>query len=202
MGGTAENGFYARTGTAREASMRVLPLSLVLALCLAGSVAGGAEPLPQPDPPDVWRRMTHDDATTTSRCLGDLSDPICVVETNIACFLRGETAPRMVSKCRRIQLDPSRLSDIYSGAPPQWWHRYRVLSVQWVRQASQVTNGRGEIVYHWHQGDLRVDVDLRECFQLDGDCGDPFGSLMNYFLRRVGPSRWVLMTWEELRAPY
>jgi hypothetical protein len=175
-----------------EASVRVVRCRIgalvLMMLSATTSAADGREPLPQPDPPDVWRRMTHDDATTTSRCLGDLSDPICVVETDIACLLRGD----QTRKCRSILASGLKFSYREEGENQPFWTKYRILSSQWVVRKSQVIGRRENVLYRWRRGDLRVDVSVRDCFEYSDDCGDPLGMRWMYFLRRIN-FRWVIL---------
>ena len=46
-----------------------------------------ASPAAKPKPAR-WRVMTMEDATSTSRCIGDPRTPLCAVETHTACFIR------------------------------------------------------------------------------------------------------------------
>ncbi len=60
-----------------------------LMLIAAPSFAQTGDPIvPPPDPPGTWRKLTLDDATTTSRCIGNPVTPLCAAETFWACFLR------------------------------------------------------------------------------------------------------------------
>jgi hypothetical protein len=71
--------------------MRVALLATyLLMIALPGlAVAQGNDPmLPPPDPSGSWRKLTRDDATTTSRCIGNPVTPLCAVETYLACFVR------------------------------------------------------------------------------------------------------------------
>lgn len=67
-------------------------LRLALMLLLAGTGFAAAQPadpdLPPPDPPGVWRKITHDDSTSDSKCIGNPVTPLCALETYFACFLR------------------------------------------------------------------------------------------------------------------
>ena len=67
-------------------------LRLALMLLLAGTGFAAAQPadpdLPPPDPPGVWRKITHDDSTSDSTCIGNPVTPLCALETYFACFQR------------------------------------------------------------------------------------------------------------------
>jgi hypothetical protein len=51
---------------------------------------------------DGWRVLTADDATTTSRCIGQATDLICAAETGLACALH----VRHGEVCRAVGLYP------------------------------------------------------------------------------------------------
>lgn len=71
--------------------MRVVLLATyLLMIALAGPALAQASDsiAPPPDPPGVWRKLTHDPATTTSTCIGNPVTPLCAAETFWACFLR------------------------------------------------------------------------------------------------------------------
>lgn len=64
--------------------------TLLLAMYAAYTVH--REPLagevPPPDPQGVYRTLTGDNATSTSRCIGSTDEPLCAVETVLACQSR------------------------------------------------------------------------------------------------------------------
>jgi hypothetical protein len=66
-------------------------LIAVVALCLAVAAEAAEKKssvIPRPDPPDSWHRLTHWDETSTSKCLGKPTTPLCALDTLLACFLR------------------------------------------------------------------------------------------------------------------
>ena len=69
---------------------RLTFLLLLILLLAAPAVSRAADPaLPQADPPDEWRVMTSDAATTSSRCVGQTKTVSCSIDTLYACKLRG-----------------------------------------------------------------------------------------------------------------
>lgn len=77
-------------------------LMLAAALVFATpSLVHAAEPLPRPDARGQWRVITADDATTTSRCIGNPTTPACAIETHLACFVR-----RQQELCDKVHLVP------------------------------------------------------------------------------------------------
>jgi hypothetical protein len=61
---------------------------LLLAVPAVGMAADSA--VPPPDPAGVWRVMTHDNATTTSACIGQIKTIGCSIDTHWACWVRGD----------------------------------------------------------------------------------------------------------------
>ncbi len=49
-----------------------------------------ADPLPPPDPATYYRVMTVAGAGSTSKCVGQTDEPVCALETAMACWVRGE----------------------------------------------------------------------------------------------------------------
>jgi hypothetical protein len=67
--------------------------TIVTALAAVGPEACAQDKnlrLPSPDPPGYWRAMTDVKATTTSRCIGKISTPLCAIETFLACYDRAK----------------------------------------------------------------------------------------------------------------
>lgn len=92
-----------------------------LTLIAAPSIAQASDPiLPPPDPPGLWRKLTHDEATTTSTCIGNPVTPLCAVETYWACFLhrRPELCDMVAAGVRPLEVVPK---------VPDLWEEYRVL---------------------------------------------------------------------------
>jgi hypothetical protein len=72
--------------------MRLALLATCLLMLIAApglALAQAGDPiLPPPDPPGVWRKLTREDASTSSTCIGNPVTPLCAVETYWACFIR------------------------------------------------------------------------------------------------------------------
>jgi hypothetical protein len=84
-----------------------------LMLIAASSFAQAGDPIvPPPDPPGMWRKLTHDDATTTSTCIGNPVTPLCAAETFWACFLR-----RQPELCDMVQAGVSPLVEAVPKEP-------------------------------------------------------------------------------------
>ena len=67
---------------------RTVLLGLALGLAAASASAASYEDLNELPMEGRW--MTHDDATTTSRCIGSAETAVCAIETMIACLFRLE----------------------------------------------------------------------------------------------------------------
>ncbi len=49
-----------------------------------------ADPLPPPDPATYYRVMTVAGPGSTSKCIGQTDEPVCALETALACGVRGD----------------------------------------------------------------------------------------------------------------
>jgi len=151
-------------------------------------------PLPPVTPGGEYLVLTQDDATSTSKCIGDPVTPMCAVETVLACHARGDH-----SLCRTgmgLDHDPG------LGGEGPWdnmtYHvtRSEVLTGEhfpW-RPAHDMPWRPGQI--DMQAGDIRIDIILNLC---DGkpspdSCGFSFGTL-SYIVRKQG-NRWAVMIWQ------
>jgi hypothetical protein len=66
--------------------------SLLMALTAAATTVSMplADSLPPPDPATYYRVMTAEGAGSTSKCIGQTDDPVCALETALACSVRGD----------------------------------------------------------------------------------------------------------------
>lgn len=79
----------------------LLILIAIVATVWTISPAIASDQLPPPDPEGTWRVITQDPATTTSKCIGDTSTPVCALETLLACFARND-----YPLCAQTMLNP------------------------------------------------------------------------------------------------
>jgi hypothetical protein len=190
-----------RSGTANQRCIILYPLrlvSLVGALALA-ACAGGAEgpDLPPPDPPDAWRWVTQDDATATSKCIGDPKTPLCAVETIIACFTRDEGTLCGIAH-RDTSVGPSRK---YPGTPFKAT-KYRFLSAKRLAEEDISVYDRLACVGAWRPGNLRVEVREANCWRRESgyECKGYFtqeADLKEYIVR-PSADRWNVVNWHNL----
>jgi hypothetical protein len=169
-------------------------LSVILALsCAAPGYAQTRDPdLPALDPPGKGRVMTHDDATSTSKCVGNPVTPLCAVETMIACFERKD------GELCRIGMNVERKPFFANNEPqprPYHFRKYRVLSAkrcdaknpppQWF------TREHGQC----RPDDVRVVVLEQTCWRDPERC-DPVDSSdrFTYVVRRAA-DYWFVINW-------
>jgi hypothetical protein len=98
--------FIAAALTTRPAQSNdpVMVPRLIFAVFLAAAALPALAddvPLPELTPKGQYLVMTQDDATSTSKCIGDPKTPMCAVETLMACYQRGDE-----NLCRVSGLEP------------------------------------------------------------------------------------------------
>ncbi len=121
--------------------------------------------LPRPDPPGHWRRATVDPATTTSRCVGSTSTPMCAVDTMEVCSIRGDD-----SLCRAGTGPDSLPYLIYEAPNKNIWTKYRIVSAAHKplgklrpRLQSFYQNWR-DGNHPWPPGDVRIVIQRDFCY--------------------------------------
>ncbi|MFA6020956.1 MAG: hypothetical protein WC722_11900 [Rhodospirillales bacterium] len=171
--------------------------SLALALTLALGVSGPAQAddaaqidLPPIDGPDQWHLMTHDDATSTSQCIGDPKTPLCAIETVLACFLRAK-----VEFCRVGSGDPKYPQRISTEIQPAESRRYWVAGAEFVTEKNKASFKK--VRYLKPQiGDIAIQIHEAPCY--DQKCYKPVGPPAIYLVRRNG-DKWMAADWATPR---
>lgn len=154
----------------------------VLALAAPAAAQRAADPdLPRADPRGYWRQVTLDPETTTSKCIGNLSTPLCAVETMVACRERHDwdmCAAASSSGWRPVVEGP--VSRFFSRS------RYRIA---WT---GRVTRRTLDDIPWYHSsaqpGDLRIEVLLIPCTVHPGhdeNCGPAIWGPIIHIVRRV-----------------
>ncbi len=153
--------------------------------------------LPAIDPPDVWRQMTFDDATSDSKCVGKFETALCAVETVIACFTRVND-----DLCSRARLNANKYP--VTGSRGKHWSRdiYRVDS------AERLTDDTILDIPRWttgvSPGDIRIDIRIRQCTLLAAGeyCSSPVYS-ENIYTARKTEHGWRVVDWggPDIRWP-
>lgn len=176
--------------------MRRFVIPAWLALSLALPMAAWAEDetppveLPAIDGPDQWRLLTHDDATSTSKCIGDPITPLCAVETVLACFLRSQA-----ELCRIGSGDPNYPPRIRNEIQPAESRRYWVAGVEIVTEKNRAAYKK--VRYLKPQvGDVALRVRDARCYS--EECNKPVGPPTIYLVRRNG-DKWMAANWATPR---
>ena len=154
-------------------------------------------PAPAKPRPARWRVMTYDDATSTSRCIGDPRTPLCAIETHMACFLRG-----FVKLCTLSHgLPESEAKRFYiSEADPRFvGHKieYRVTYIHRVRDTDPRLNWNVD----WLKpGDIEIRTLERSCPALIEQCTSVNHYGFSFSVRRMD-GRWRIAGYSALDAP-
>jgi|GEM_PF-2220833 hypothetical protein len=151
------------------------------------------------DPPGVWRVMTQDDATSTSKCIGKPKTPICAVEMIEACFLR-----KRWSLCKAVmggndilfRDSPERAND-NQNVSKDITELYRFKYVGLMRKNDippwETDTREGPKPRNWKPGDVKVIMSTRPCFS--GKCFPPNDMPpVAYQVRQTGKT-WMVIAW-------
>ncbi len=144
--------------------------------------------------PARWRVMTLDDATSTSRCIGDPKTPLCAVETLMACFIR-----RQLPLCNISHGYPASETGRFglSKPGPSYRTEYRVVRFHVVSDKDPKLTLGGD----WLKpGDIEITIYQRFCLQPRQSCvGEPVDGY-SYVARRDG-DRWRITAYAAHDAP-
>lgn len=175
--------------------MRACVISMMAALTLALGVQAHAEDalsveLPPIDGPDQWHLMTHDDATSTSQCIGDPRTPLCAIETVLACHLR------QIDELCRIGMGWSDFpGQIKTQVQSTYTQRYWVAATEFVTAKNK--RSYAKVRYLKPQiGDIAIRIHDAPCY--DQKCYKPVGPPTIYLVRQNG-DRWKTDDWATPR---
>jgi hypothetical protein len=169
---------------------------LIIAVLLAAAALPAlADDVPLPDltPKSQYLVMTQDDATSTSKCIGDPKTPMCAVETRLACFLRSR--PDLCQIAMGLDHDPG--FGRYGHDPGTLYRIVRRESLTdrrfpW-RPTHNLPSRAGEISLR--AGDIRIDVVEIYCFGEVSTAGcERSGPTITYIIRRQ-VNRWAVIDW-------
>jgi hypothetical protein len=197
---------FAAVLTARPAQSNhsvMAPRLLVAAAFLAAAVAPALAddvPLPELTPKGQYLVMTQDDATSTSKCIGDPKTPMCAVETLLACYQRNE--PDLCEIATGTKLDPEYRRAAFGSAKPEPQLSYLVVRREILTdrrfpwQPGHLEDRPNEI--GMRAGDIRIDIlDVTPGRESDPGYTD-ISPRVAYIVRRYG-DRWAAIDW---RPPY
>jgi hypothetical protein len=172
---------------------------LLFAVCLvAAAIPARADdvPLPELTPKGQYLVMTQDDATSTSKCIGDPKTPLCAVETEMAVQVRGKLDFQRIA----MGLEGGPLFDDRKPGSPIIYRvvRREVLSDRrfpWNPKRDLGWRNGGLIM---QAGDIRIDIIYVNCYREISltACEHFWGSPEAYIVRRMG-DRWVVITWGD-----
>lgn len=179
------------TGTVRRHGvLAALTVIVVLAAALTGARAGEYQRFQN----QVWFGITP--TWSSSHCIGRPVDPICAVETAIACLARANAA-----LCRRVGV-----SDFPSPGSRPHSDRYRLLGIRWIDQ-DDVEGIYDTFRYRnpalWDRipeqlqirpGDVQIAVEKDPCAPEWSYRCIFFPSVIDYYVRRRGDD-WYVITW-------
>ena len=145
------------------------------------------------DPRGTWRKLTWDEATTTSKCIGNPITPICAVETKTACFdlKRNDLCLRSIqSSDHRVFINDGDDDDL-----PRWlFWEYRILRVEKIDPGQRIA----VLSEMAHPGDYLVDLRARQCIVASGECPPDMGPPTTHLVRKFG-EEWRVITWDTPR---
>jgi hypothetical protein len=144
----------------------ILAASILLGASALPALAADPD-LPRIDPPGHWRLMTQDPSTTTSKCVGDTSTPLCAVETIRACFVRVDD--KLCQIGMGLDQPPGKVSYKVKGL----YERYRIVSAKRVREKDlRISDTDPRYVddpdyapWAWKVGDLKIGIVGIECWE-------------------------------------
>ena len=152
-----------------------------------------ASPAAKPKPAR-WRVMTMEDATSTSRCIGDPRTPLCAVETHMACFIR-----RQVRLCTISHGYPESETERFHLSPPGPSYRteYRVVRIHVVSE----NDPKLILNVEWLKPhDIEITIYERFCLQPRQSCAVEPVSAYSYVVRRSG-DHWHITAYAAHDAP-
>jgi hypothetical protein len=177
--------------------MRV-PL-LVIAFLLAAALPAHAEddvPLPPITLKGEFLVMTQDDATSSSKCIGNPVTPMCAVETFMAAGVRGNLDLKRIA----LGIEGGPWFDNQGPTPPII---YRIRRREVLTDKTFPWPPKSDADWRWggltmRAGDIRIDVVDVRCYSEISlvACEKYWGSPIAYIVRHQG-NRWIVVTWRE-----
>jgi hypothetical protein len=173
--------------------LRLLPLVLLGSILAASPLRAEDSPVPPVTPMGQYFALTYDNATSSSKCIGDPKTPLCAVETIMACRMRAE-----IDLCR-IAMD-LKSSEQINPVVQRWPARiYRVSRAEvltdrtfpW-RPSRRLKWRPGEI--SMKAGDIRIDIVEHWCHdEMTRAACDPASTgTKTYIVRQIG-DRWAVI---------
>lgn len=167
---------------------RALVFLLVIAMASNVYAAGHDSDIPKPDPKGYWRIVTMDNATSTSKCIGDPKTPICAIDTLWAAFNRQD--PNLYEMVARDPAPPWKYPP-----PSDSFDKYRIASAKRLRlgdlKEQQQASRDIQEGPPWKIGDVKIVIQI--CGRRPACDNYPY-SYMTYIVRS-DRSGWKFVTW-------
>lgn len=145
----------------------------LLSLLLFLSGAKIDDTIPHPDPEGVWRIVTQDPSTTTSKCVGDASSILCAVDTFRACVDRMDNR-----LCRKVMIHPHEYDTL-------WNSYYRIEKTKLVTCDNLSETGRADEEIDLPKiGDVIVGYSKVSC-HIGEDCSGKEASYNHLIMRKT-----------------
>jgi hypothetical protein len=180
---------------------RVLVAALLLAAALP-AYAGEDAPLPPLTPKGEFLVMTQDDATSSSKCIGNPVTPMCAVETKLACDQRKNA--ELCELAIGAPLDPEFRRLAYENQKPDATpFKYRVVHREVLTdrrfpwRPSYLRDRPNEI--SMRVGDVRIDIlDVTPEYKYLSRAYCGLTSPRVAYIVRKRDRRWLITDWRPL----
>jgi hypothetical protein len=143
----------------------------------------------KPDPPGKWRKLTWDEKTTTSKCIGKSVSPICAVENKLACYMQ-----KKEELCHLAIRDHEGRTFVRSEPSYPLYTAYRISAIREVKSGETITVLKETA----EPGDYVVDLRDRSCEVKSGRCENDIGPATTHLVRKIG-DEWRIITWDTPR---
>lgn len=142
------------------------------------------------DPPGQWRKLTWDEKTTTSKCIGKSISPICAVENKLACYMQVNE-----ELCHIAIRDHEGRKFLRSKEPSYpLYTEYRISAVRKVKANETITLLKETA----QPGDYLIDLRDRSCEVKSNRCENDIGPATTHLVRKIG-DEWRIITWDTPR---
>jgi hypothetical protein len=189
--------------------MVLMVVLVMLALVVPGGPARAGTPDPCADIDGRWRTTGHDQAHTTSRCIGNPITPQCAIETLDAVFLRGDVGLLASVAAPGFARFDDDWADMNAKDFSKSKYFYRIVLCRVLTADDRPLTGWGRVRpgvspnrdYAWYPGDVLLEdefelCDIKQsrasCFKKSPD----HGSFIR-ILRRLDTGHWRLVDWDS-----
>jgi len=189
--------------------MVLMVVLVMLALVVPGGPARAGTSDPCADIDGRWRTTGHDQAHTTSRCIGNPITPQCAIETLDAVFLRGDVGLLASVAAPGFARFDDDWADMNAKDFSKSKYFYRIILCRVLTADDRPLTGWGRVRpgvspnrdYAWYPGDVLLEDELELCDikQSRASCfkkSPGHGSAIS-ILRRLDTGHWRLVDWDS-----